>query len=47
MSSVEYTDQEFGYVLLDLARPQIAWLAYVGVIHSADVSDANPGNISW
>jgi hypothetical protein len=47
MSNVEYRDEEFGYVLLDLSKPAIAWLPYVGVIYSADVPDANPGNISW
>jgi hypothetical protein len=43
----EYSEGEFGYILLDLGQPHIAWLAYLGVIYSCDITEANPGNISW
>lgn len=47
MSSQEHHDNEFGYVLLDLDRPHIVWLAYVGILHNCDAPDVNPGNLSW
>lgn len=43
----EYRDEEFGYILLDLNKPHVAWLAYVGIIHSCDVRDIETGNVSW
>lgn len=40
-------EDDFAFVYLDVDDPQIAWLAYRGIITSADQTVANPGNLSW
>lgn len=47
MKSGELRENDFAFVYLDVDDPRIAWLAYRGVINSADQKGANPGEISW
>lgn len=47
LSSDELRNDDFAFVYLDVDNPEIAWLAYRGIIESPDINNINPGNISW
>lgn len=43
----EIRNDDFAFVYLDIDNPNIAWLAYRGLLNSADIKTANPFEISW
>lgn len=43
----EIRETDFGFVYLDVDHPPIAWLVYRGLLNSADITTANPAQISW